>query len=103
MRKLRSVLVLLAVVGLSLSFAIPANDVPETAYDESEPLPYVSTSLFSIPVPNAVVPAPAGRPLVAVFCPGSLRRLGSQRLDHRTDSPYPTSDSLTILNHTLRC
>jgi len=32
---------------LSLSFAVPTEDVPETAYDESESLPYEMTPLLS--------------------------------------------------------
>jgi hypothetical protein len=31
-----------------VSLAVPAEDVPETAYDESEGLPYEGTPLFSI-------------------------------------------------------
>jgi len=36
MSKLRCILVVLAVFALSLSFAVPEEDVPETPYDESE-------------------------------------------------------------------
>jgi hypothetical protein len=103
MRKPCSILVFSVLLSLGLSVFVPAEDVPETAYDESETLPLASTPMFSIPVPNAVVPAPAGRSLVAASCPGSLRRLGSQRLDHWTVSPYAISNSLTSLARILRC
>jgi len=53
MRKPRSILVLLVVLGFGLYLAVPAEDVPETAYDESEGLPYESTPLFSIVMPLA--------------------------------------------------
>ena len=46
-------LVLLVALVLSLSCAVPAEDRPETAYDESEALPYEGTPLFSIAVPLA--------------------------------------------------
>ena len=102
MTKSRSTLVLFIALFLSVSFAVPAEDIPETAYDESESLPYENTSLFSITVPEAVAEAPAVRTRVALLHLNSLR-LGTQRLDHRTGSPYPISDSLTILDHSLRC
>ena len=103
MRKWRFVLVVLAALALSVSFAVPGEDVPETPYDESEALPYASTSVFSVPVPNAVVRTPSGRPIVAVARPDSLRRFGSQGLDHPSGSPHPISDSFIILDQSLRC
>ena len=73
MTKSRPALVLLIAVVLGLSVAVPAEDVPETAYDESESLPYESTSVFSIAVPKAVAQAPAVRNRVP------LLRLGRQQ------------------------
>ena len=61
MTKSRPALVLLIAVVLGVSVAVPAEDVPETAYDESESLPYESTSVFSSAVPKAVAQAPAVR------------------------------------------
>ena len=52
MPRLRSVLVLLFALALSVSFAIPAQDVPETDYDESESVPYESTPMFTIAGPE---------------------------------------------------
>ena len=54
MRTLWSVLVLCVLLGFGVSLAVPAEDVPETAYDESEGLPYEGTPLFSIVVPLLV-------------------------------------------------
>ena len=102
MTKLRSVLVLLFALVLSVSFAVPAEDVPETAYDESESLPYESTPVVSIAVSETVTKAPAVRAHVPLFRLGSLR-LEAQHLDLGTGSAYPISDSLTILDHSLRC
>lgn len=39
MKKPRSVFVVLLLLGLGVSLAVPTEDVPETAYDESEALP----------------------------------------------------------------
>jgi len=42
----------LMVLALSLPLALPPEDVAETAYDESETLPYEVTPLASIAVPS---------------------------------------------------
>jgi hypothetical protein len=73
MRRRSSILILSVLLGFGVSLAGPAEDVPETVYDESEALPYESTPLFS-----TVVPLAAGT-IQAV--PSSLRsRLGAPSL-----------------------
>lgn len=100
MRKPRSIFVLLVLLGFSVSLAVPAEDLPETAYDESEALPCEGTALFSIEAPKAVGAAPTvANPLyfdaAAASCRTSQRRrAGTVRL---------VLDSLTILNCSLRC
>jgi hypothetical protein len=58
----RSVLVLFVVLVLGVSFAVPAEDIPDTAYDKSESLPCESTPVVSIALPKIVAAAhgPAG-------------------------------------------
>ena len=57
-----------------VSLVVPAEDVPDTEYDESESLPYEMTPLLSI-----VVPLVAAQTTQAV--PSSLRpRLGAPSL-----------------------
>jgi hypothetical protein len=51
MRRSSSILILCVLLGFGVSLAVPAEDVPETAYDESEGLPYEGTPLFSVVVP----------------------------------------------------
>lgn len=51
MRRRCSILVACILLGFAVSLAVPAEDVPETAYDESEALPYEGTPLLSILVP----------------------------------------------------
>lgn len=99
----RSVLLLLVALVLSVCFAVPAEDVPETAYDESESLPCESTPVVSIAVPETVAQAPAVWPRASRFRLGSLRGSGGQSLDHETGWAYLIADSLTILDHSLRC
>jgi len=47
MRHPRSVLAFLLLLGLSVFLVVPAEDLPETAYDESESMPYEMTPLLS--------------------------------------------------------
>jgi hypothetical protein len=47
MRRTSSTLVLLVLLGFGLALSFPAEDVPETLYDESEAQPYEDTPLFS--------------------------------------------------------
>jgi len=74
MRRPCSILVLFVLLTFGVSLAVPAEDVPETAYDESEALPYEGTPVFS-----SVVPLGAARTTQAV--PSSLHpRLGAPSL-----------------------
>jgi hypothetical protein len=52
MRKPWSVLIIFVLLALGVSLAVPAEDIPETAYDESEALPFEGVPLFSIPLPR---------------------------------------------------
>jgi hypothetical protein len=47
MRRPCFILILFVLLSLGLSQVVPAEDVPETAYDESEALPYETTPLSS--------------------------------------------------------
>jgi hypothetical protein len=103
MTQSRSVLVLLVALVLSVSFAVPAEDVPETAYDESESLPFESTPEVSIAMPEAVAEAPVVRPRDYRLRPAFLRRPGAQQVDREAGRVYPVCDSLSILDHPRRC
>jgi len=61
MRRPCSILVLCVLLGFCVSLAVPAEDVPETAYDESETLPYEATPQLSIHVTQNPVSEVAGR------------------------------------------
>ena len=53
MRGPRSVFVLLLLLMLGVCLVVPAENVPETPYDESEALPYESTPVWSVVAPQA--------------------------------------------------
>ena len=102
MRVLRSALVLLATFTLSLSFAVPTEDVPETPYDESELLPYEMTPLISVDLVQESAPTLQVVSMVKshlFFTP----RCGVDGAKCRGLRAHHASDSLVILDHTLRC
>jgi len=51
MRRPCSAFIFFVLLVFGVSLAVPAEDVPETSYDESETLPYEGTPLFSIAAP----------------------------------------------------
>ena len=101
-----SVLTLLLIAALvcGLSLAIPAEDDPDTSYDESEELPYDVT-----PAPLIEVLAQCASLLQASLEPGSLLQFGcitnskEVRADKEKFQASPISGSPTILGHSLRC
>lgn len=101
MRRRYSILVVCILLGFGVSLAIPAEDVPETGYDESEVLPYEDTPLFSI-----VVSLVAARTTQAV--PNSLNLVApSPRIPARardTDANRSTDTRISLaLLCTLLC
>ena len=102
MRKPWSVLIIFVLLAFGVSLAVPAEDVPETTYDESEALPYEGTPLFSSTLSQPVASrVPALRAHIPSLWIGFLKE--PDRLDPGTGLPYPVSDSLIILDHSLRC
>jgi hypothetical protein len=103
MRRPCFILILFVLLGFGLSLSVPAEDVPETAYDESEGLPYEGAPLFS-----SVVPQASARIAKAeLSCDPVLRfnSLTKRCKRHRENDArsHRVPDSLTILNHSLRC
>lgn len=102
MRKPRFILVLFLLLGFCVFLAVPAIDVPETPYDESETMPYEDTSQFSIMAEaNAAAASAPVLTCTIPFCFGvSGRRSRSGREINTQFRHFP---SLTVLNHSLRC
>ena len=102
MRVLRSALVVLATFALSVSFAVSAEDLPETSYDESESLPYEMTP----PLSGDLAQESAPTLHVATTVPSSLfstPKHASGRAGYRGLAAHHIPDSLIILDHSLRC
>jgi len=98
MTVLRLALVLLATFALSVSFAIPAEDVLETAYDESEVLAYESTPSFSLVHQQSAL-APSWE------VPLRLRREAKDKMHaERSDcEAHTVCDSVDIVDQSFRC
>ena len=94
MRKLHCLLVLLVAVVFVLTFAVPAEDIPDSAYDESESMPYESALPLSL-----VLPEMACALQVMPFGRSDSRPL----LRESRPAECPASGSLIILIHSLRC
>ena len=103
MRKRHCAHVFFVLLVLGLSLMVPAEDQAETVFDESEAQPCASAELFSMAALATVAELSSLRPRASVLPVGSLRSLGAQRLDHQPGRTHPMCDSLTILDHSLRC
>ena len=103
MTQSRSVLVLLVALVLSVSFAVPAEDVLETACEESESLPCGIIPVVFIAAPTAVQDAPASRPGASRLLRTSLSGPKVRGSDRWAGLPSTVSRSLMILDHSFRC
>jgi len=104
MRSRRFILVLFVLLGFGVSLIVPAEDVPETPYDESETLPFEGTPLFSMAVPKASVRISTAAESIGGSLLGatSSTKRGQRRCENNAWSRCVTY-SLTTLNHSLRC
>jgi hypothetical protein len=104
MRNARSAILFFVILTLGLSLAVVPEDVPETAFDESETQPYEGTPLFSIVVrPVAARAAEGGLTCVSPLRFAPVTGRCQCRLQYERVSAHPDSNSLTILDCSLRC
>ncbi len=98
MRSYAMIFGLILILGLSV--AVPAEDMPETAFDESESPACESTPRFTILMPRVA----RARTMICVS-PLGLSSLAKRCASCPDPSvrPHFTSDSLTILDHSFRC
>ena len=103
MSRSRSVLVLFLALIFGLSFTIPAEDIPETPYDESETLPYESIPVFANVVQES---AQILRAVLTLAFPLHFNPTasGDESLAKQwARAPHPICGSVTIRDHSLRC
>lgn len=102
MLPLCSFLVLFLALVLPLSSAIPAVDLPETAYDESEEVPYERAPLFS----NEVWLQQVHRSQLESVFRATISGYPAQAstgFTAREPSIRVTGVPLSHIDHTLRC
>ncbi len=101
--KTRFAIVFLMILALGLPLGFPAEDVPETAYDESEALPYEGAPLFWSVVVQVATGTTQDVLSFSHLKPGapSLRATVGVH-DTGTHQSAPARTSLTLLC-TLRC
>jgi hypothetical protein len=100
--KPRCAALLLTIVALGVSLGLPAEDVLEVVYDESEPMPYEAIVGFSVVLPQTSAPiakASTESPVPRIGSSAKCRKLRPK------NSPrmHGVSHSLVIANHSLRC
>jgi len=103
MIRLPPALVLFVALVLSVSFAVFAQDVPETAYDESESLPCESVPVVSATLIETSTGSPTPPPRVSRFRLESRSRIAMLHLAKREGRADSNSDLLITLDHLLRC
>ena len=104
MGTLRSALILAVALSLGESLAVPREDAPETAYDESESLPYETTPLFAVVAPRVIVRGPTTQSHAALKGLASLIGVSTQRIEYLPHSIRLTSQlPISIVDHSLRC
>src|SRR5271165_5704965 len=102
-KKVRFAFVLSLAIALGLFLAVPAEDVPETAFDESETPAYEGTPLFSVEVPQAAAPEAQDVWSAVDLRAGALSPLSSARINRKDAARSPSVlDSLALLS-VLRC
>ena len=100
----RFTIVLVMILGLGLFLTVPLEDLPETAFDESETQPLEGIPLFSTALLQAQARTPQPKlKLDARFRSDSTTEPHEPHVERVLPSSHPISDSITILDHSLRC
>jgi len=99
----RVVLILLVLMSLGLPLIVPADDVPETPYDESDALPYEGTPVFSIVVPHVVVPETRKARSALYVGSGAVSSSTNVRINGEDAAGSPEGRDALALLCTLRC
>lgn len=84
MTRPRSILVFIFAVALSVPFGVHAEDMPETAYDESASMPFESIPGVSIAAPKVKRHLPPDRPSKLLFA--SATKVRTDQLHRRVSS-----------------
>ena len=103
MRKARFAFLFFVLLVFGFSLAVPAENLPETAYDESEGLPYGSTPLFSNVISQAAAPKAQDVRSAVDLGSRALFPFTSTRLNGKDASGSPNVRGALALLCILRC
>lgn len=104
MRKPCSGFLFFTFLFLGMALWLPAEDVPETTYDESETLPCEITEQFVISPDRLPAGEPAGfiNRVSASVC-GRITAYCGRDPQYASLPVHPTGNIFIILSHSLRC
>lgn|SRR5579859_2436214 len=100
--KLRCAALLLTILALGVSLGLPVEDVLDVVYNESEPMPYQAVIGFSLVLPKPSASIANTISHSPVLSGGSPTKCTMLRPESNLGK-RGVSDSLTIMNHSLRC
>lgn len=96
-------IVFFVILALGVSLAVPAEDLPETAFDESETPPYDTTpSFFQVYGSNCLL-VRLRLTRISRLPVGSVPKLTERCTERTTLLVAATGNSCIIVNHSLRC
>ena len=95
-------LVLLVTFAPTLSLAVPAEDLPETPYDQSECFADEMTQPLSGDLLEESMSAVRVVPIVPTRLLSTPRH-ASHQAQRRDLAPHQVSRSVILINHSLRC
>jgi hypothetical protein len=102
-KKVRFAFILSLAIVLGLFLAVPAEDVPETAFDESETPAYEGTPPFSIEVPQGTAPEAPDVQSAVNRRSGALSPFTSTRINGEDTTRSPNVRLALALLSILRC
>jgi hypothetical protein len=101
--KPRCAVVFLMILTLGVSLGLPAEDVLDAVYDESEATPLESTPLFSSDALRQSAQAPKAALKSDSQFLAALARHDETRAEQKEQWAHAISESLIILDHRIRC
>jgi hypothetical protein len=102
-KRSRSAFILLVLLVFCFSLTVPAEDLPETGYDESEAFPYESTPLFSNVISQAAVSTTGVVRSVVRLRSRTPSRLAVTRITDRDSHQFAKAQVARALLCTLLC
>jgi hypothetical protein len=98
----RCTIVFLMILTVGVSLGLPAEDVLDVVYDESEPLPYEALLGFSFALPQILAPIAKAEPDHSAVSGGGPSTKGREVGPENNAGKRNVSESLFIANRSFR-